>query len=335
MYKLDFGKLFANYTKIEPIVPPGVWVTLRLSVLLITLGVAALLIADPASGLKLFWGLAIPVVPAVLVLAPGLWRQVCPMAFLNQIPREFNFALEKDLPPSLKEGAFSIAVIGFVAAVATRVALFNSNGPAVAVGIGAMLVMALLGGVIFKGRSGWCGTFCPLGPIQRNYGHAPAILVRNGYCKTCLGCQKNCYDFNPRAAIFSDINDDDPRYTGQRRFFMGMMPGMILGYFLQGPAPDYGMPLYLAILLGAICASAGLYQAIISFAGLSALRTANLFAILAIVIFYYFAGPIIVGALGSFVNFSPSTTLVMITRFAGLVPGAVLAFHGHRNASVF
>ena len=97
-----------------------------------------------------------------------------------------------------------------------------------------MLAAAFVGGWIYKGSRARAAPL-PAGPIQRDYGHAPLITVRNGYCPTCLGCQKNCYDFNPRAAIFGDIDDDDPRYAGQRRFFMAMMPGMILGYFLQGP----------------------------------------------------------------------------------------------------
>jgi nitrite reductase (NADH) large subunit len=112
---------------------------------------------------------------------------------------------------------------------------------------------------VFAGRSGWCGTFCPLGPIQRTYGHAPLVVVPNGYCPTCVGCQKNCYDFNPRGAIFADLVDSDPRYAGQRRLFIGLLPGLIGAYFLQGPTQTYGYELYLAILLGSCCASAGLY----------------------------------------------------------------------------
>ena len=88
---------------------------------------------------------------------------------------------------------------------------------AVALVVLAALLLALAGGVVFKGRSGWCGTFCPLSPVQRTYGQAPLVVVKNGYCNPCVGCQKSCYDFNPRAAVFSDIYDDDPRHAAQRR----------------------------------------------------------------------------------------------------------------------
>ena len=67
----------------------------------------------PGVGLKLWWGLAIPVLPAVLVIAPGLWRQVCPMAFLNQIPRMTDTSRNRPLPGKWKDTAFLIAVALF------------------------------------------------------------------------------------------------------------------------------------------------------------------------------------------------------------------------------
>ena len=55
--------------------------------LVVTFAVVAILWLTPDLGLQLFWGLIIPVVPALLIVAPGLWRQVCPMAFLNRSAR--------------------------------------------------------------------------------------------------------------------------------------------------------------------------------------------------------------------------------------------------------
>jgi NADPH-dependent 2,4-dienoyl-CoA reductase/sulfur reductase-like enzyme/ferredoxin len=257
------------------------------------------------------------------------------MAFLNQIPRGGGFSQEKTLPQGLQAAAFAIAVGVFFLAVAMRAPDLNHDGPGVAIGIVAVLAAAFIGGLIFKGRSGWCGTFCPLGPIQRDYGHAPLVMVRNGYCETCLGCQKNCYDFNPRAAIFGDMYDEDPRYAGQRRFFMAMMPGLIFGYFLQSPSPAYGEPWHFLILVAATCASVGLYQIAISFFPLNAFRAANLFAGLAIISFYYFAGPIIVKTIGQLAQVAPPAGVSDATRALGLVLAAALAFRGLRNEKVF
>ncbi|WP_300452140.1 FAD-dependent oxidoreductase [Accumulibacter sp.] len=315
---------FANYTKRRSALPKPVWQVLRVATLLLTLGFAVLLTVDPAIGLPLWWGLAIPVLPAVLVIAPGLWRQICPMAFVNQIPRMTNSSRNRPLPGKWKDTAFLVAVTLFLTCVAARAPLLNHEGALVAAGIVGVLSLAFVGGLIFAGRSGWCGTFCPLGPIQRTYGQAPLVVVPNGYCPSCVGCQKNCYDFNPRGAIFADLADPDPRYAGQRRLFIGLLPGLICGYFLQGPSQGYGYEIYLAILLASCCASAGLYAIATSFFPLSPHRVAAVFAAVALAIFYWFGGPIVLATLSRFLSFAPPDWLVAATRSVGAIGGLVL-----------
>lgn len=315
---------FANYTKRGSALPKPVWQVLRVLTLLATLGFAVLLTFDPAVGLQLWWGLAIPVLPAVLVIAPGLWRQVCPMAFLNQIPRMTGTSRSLPLPGKWKERAFLIAVALFLACVAARSPVLNHAGGLVAAGIVGVLIAAFVGGLVFAGRSGWCGTFCPLGPIQRTYGHAPLVVVPNGYCPTCVGCQKNCYDFNPRGAIFADLVDSDPRYASQRRLFIGLLPGLIGAYFLQGPTQTYGYELYLAILLAACCASAGLYAIATSCFPLSPHRVAAVFAAVALAIFYWFGGPIVLGTLSHVLSFTAPEWLTAASRGVGVVGGLIL-----------
>ena len=315
---------FANYTRRTSALPKPAWQMLRILTLLVTLGFAALLALNPGVGLRLWWGLAIPVLPAILVIAPGLWRQVCPMAFLNQIPRMTGSSRGRPLPGKWKDAAFLIAVAIFLACVAARSAILNHAGVLVAAGIVAVLILSFVGGLVFAGRSGWCGTFCPLGPIQRTYGHAPLLVVPNGYCPTCVGCQKNCYDFNPRGAIFADLVDPDQRYASQRRLFIGLLPGLIGAYFLQGPSQTYGHELYLAILLGSCCASAGLYAIATSYFPFSPHRVAAVFAAVALALFYWFAGPIVLDTLAYFLSFTAPEWLIAATRSVGAIGGLVL-----------
>lgn len=329
------SQLFANYTKITPRIPMGIWAALRIATLAITLIVAALLIRHPDVGLKIFWGLMIPVVPALLVIAPGLWRQICPMALLNQIPRMLKIGAARDLPELARKWAFTIAVATFFICIALRAPLLNYNGLVVGLGIFGVLILALIGGLVFKGRSGWCGTFCPLGPIQRDYGQAPVVLVRNGYCESCVGCQKNCYDFNPRAAVFGDLYDEDPRYAGQRRFFMAMLPGIILGYFLQDQHPAYGPWLHALILIGATCASVGVYQLLTSFFGLRPFRAANLFACVALIAFYAFGVPVVLKAVASLAHIDIAAPAQLIGIALGLALSAALVFKGRSNERIY
>ena len=321
-------QFFRNYTRLEPRVPMLVWTAARVLVVATTLALAAVLLWRPELGLKLFWGLAIPVVPALLVVAPGLWRQVCPMATLNQLPRLAGLGRALDLPAALKNAAFAVAVGLFLTAVSLRVPLLNHSGAVVGAGILLVLVLAFAGGSVFKGRSGWCGTFCPLAPIQRTYGQAPLIVVRNGYCNPCVGCQKSCYDFNPRAAVFSDVYDDDPRHAAQRRLFMGLLPGLVLGYFLQGAAPAYGTGQYLITLALAVCASAGAYGLAVAFAPASPYRVALAFGALALSAFYWFAGPIIVRTASGLAGLEPSGWVLAASQGTGLVLAAVLTASG-------
>ena len=51
--------------------------------------------------------------------------------------------------------------------------------------------------------------------------------MRNSHCEPCVGCAKNCFDFNPKAAYLADLNDSDQRWSSQRRLFVGLFPGYL------------------------------------------------------------------------------------------------------------
>jgi nitrite reductase (NADH) large subunit len=82
-----------------------------------------------------------------------------------------------------------------------------------------VLALAFLGGVVFKGKSGWCTQFCPMLQVERFYGQSPLLVVRNSHCRPCVGCTKNCYDFNPTAAYLADLHDENPRLAADIRVF--------------------------------------------------------------------------------------------------------------------
>ena len=88
---------FPNYTQLPSRLPSSIWWFLRSITLSITLLQVFLLIFKPEVGLVLFWQLLIPILPLSFAIAPGIWRNICPMAFLNQLPRTFGFSKEKTL----------------------------------------------------------------------------------------------------------------------------------------------------------------------------------------------------------------------------------------------
>jgi hypothetical protein len=78
--------------------------------------------------------------------------------------------------------------------------------------------------MVLKGKSGWCSTICPLLPVQRLYGQTPYKLVANSHCTPCVGCTKNCYDFNPKVAFLADLKDPDPYWSGYKKLFAAAFP---------------------------------------------------------------------------------------------------------------
>ena len=330
--RLAGAEIFPSFASIKnPISRPFLYVLRALAALGYIL-LLALLLFSPHTGLLLFWGVIIPLLPAGLVIAPGLWRAVCPIALTNQTPRVLGISRGWRLPKGLADRAFPIAIGLFVLFVALRRPLLNQDGQAVAVLLIAVMTMAFTGGLLFRGRSGWCGTFCPLGPLQREYGHAPAILVPNTFCPTCVGCQSKCYDLSPQATLFDDIHDDDPRQAGQRRFFMSMMPGMIAGYFLQLDS-SYGYPAWLAIYLISVLASVGLYHFALSFLGTEPGRTASVFAAVALTLFYGLAEPTVHHSIEALTGLAlPAYAGLLLMGFGGIA-AVLLLVNSFRLAS--
>src|SRR5262245_28609141 len=288
---------FPNYTKVPTWVPTSVWTMLRIATLAITCALLVLLVVNPDLGLLLVWGLTVPLLPAIFAAAPGLWRQVCPMAFLNQLPRAFGFGRDLSLPVRVKHLAYYLAMILFFFIVSLRHVILNDQPWLLAGVLITMLFAAFIGGVIFKGRSGWCGTFCPLAPIQRAYGQAPIVIVNNGYCPTCVGCQKNCYDFNPRAAVHSDLADPDRWYAGHKEIFIGALPGFIIGFFVSESPAQIGILLYYAHFALWTGMSLGVYMALTRLVFGITYKVALAYSMAALLIFYWFTAPIIVTTL--------------------------------------
>lgn len=286
------GDAFPNYTQLRPVVPAFLWWVLRALTLGLTLFVIFMLFTVPDTGLTLLWQILIPLLPLSFAIVPGLWRNICPMALLNQLPRQFGLSRGVNLPNNWRRLALYFSVVMFLAFILLRRPLLDHSAAALGALLTGALLLALVGGLIFKGRSGWCGTFCPLAPLQKAYGHAPLLLVRNGYCETCVGCQKNCYDFNPRAAFFSDLEDSETEWSEQRKFFIAFLPGLILAYFGSVyPVPTDVLG-YLRDMLFPPLASTGIFYLLHNLAQINYFRLASVYAMTALGIFYWHALPV-------------------------------------------
>ncbi len=304
---------FPNYTQLPIRVPLTAWLAARMVTLAAGVALCVVLVAAPDTGLKVFWKVLVPLLPIVWFAMPGLWRNLCPLAASNQLPRVLRFTRARTVPTALSRHSYVIAVAAFLTLVPLRKVVFNSNGPATAGLLVAALALAFVGGFVFKGKSGWCSSICPLLPVQRMYGETPFLLVRNSHCEPCVGCAKNCFDFNPRVAKLADLSDDDPHYSGPRRFFPAAFPGLVLGFFSMPDSPGQSAAWVYGRIGLYVAASVAIFFAAEVFLPISAHKLTAIFAAFALNAFYWYSVPTLVDTIASPTG-DPRTAVVWIGR---------------------
>lgn len=276
--------LFPNFTKMPRRISISRWRWLRLAVFIVGLAEVGLLFASPDLGLDLFWGAAVPVLPLLFLVAPGVWRNICPLAAANQTPRLFNFSRANQAPKWLVENGFLIGVALFFVLVPTRKAILNDNGPVLGLLLLVLLAAAFTGGVFLKGKAGWCSTMCPLLPVQRLYGQNALMTSPNSHCDPCVGCAKNCFDFNPHVAYLADQYDDDATFRTRRRFFAGSFPGLVVSFFTV-PDDFSNLEMYGFVALGVVI-SLGVFYGLDALLRTPAGALPAVFGALAFTLFY-------------------------------------------------
>ncbi|MEA2169870.1 MAG: nitrite reductase large subunit [Solirubrobacteraceae bacterium] len=285
---------FPNYTQIRSRLPQRAWQAMRVASITGAVVLASVMIADEHDGLFVFWKLLVPVLPLLFLVAPGVWRNLCPLAASNQTPRQLGMSNAATAPKWLKEYGYVIGVTGFVGFVIGRKFGLDDSGPASALLLFGAMASAFAGGMLLKGKSGWCSTICPLLPVQRLYGQTPVALVANNHCQPCVGCAANCYDFNPRVAYLADLEEPDPHWSGHRKLFAGAFPGLILAFFNVDERLPAGEKLgHIGLYIAATVTAFFVLETLLR---VSAHKITTLFAAAAFSIFYWYAGPNFAGA---------------------------------------
>jgi NADPH-dependent 2,4-dienoyl-CoA reductase/sulfur reductase-like enzyme/ferredoxin len=281
---------FPNFTQAPRHVPVRAWHPVRALSVAVFLGLCVALFVRPAGGLFVFWKVLVPLLPITFLVAPGLWRNVCPLAAANQAPRLWKITRAAEQSPALRKRGYAAAIVFFTAIVATRRPLLDKNGSALSILLLGLIVAAFATGARWKGKSGWCSSLCPLLPVQRLYGQTPFVNVPNSHCQPCVGCTTNCYDFNPRAAYQADMHEPDPEWSAPRKLFAGAFPGLIAGFFTL-PAHPSAVAAYGHILLFAAI-GAGVFFALDAIIPVTSSKLAALGGAVAINLFYWYQGPL-------------------------------------------
>ncbi len=230
------------------------WRTAQATSVLSAVFVVGLLIVEPDLGLFVTWKVLVPLVPALLLVAPEVWRNLCPIAVVHQLPAAAGRAGKRRLGKQAQRATPAVAALLFFTIVPLRLVVLNDSGPMLAGFVLVVLVIALAGGLLFAGKSGWCVSYCPVLRVERLYGQRAMLSVEHAHCRRCSGCVRSCYDLKPERSL-SELMDGGRLLPGSAKVGTGSilrtatgifavgLPGFVLGYFTtpeaMGPAATY------------------------------------------------------------------------------------------------
>jgi hypothetical protein len=214
-------------------------------------------------GNEIFWGIVVPsAIFILLVFGHELWRRICPLSFLSQIPRalglqrqfkrvnaqtgKVRFELAKIKKDSWLGRNYLYLQLGwFYVGLCSRILFINSNRIALAIWLLFTIGAAMTVGYFYGGKS-WCNYFCPMSPVQKIYGeprglfaskaHEGEQLITQSMCRivdqngkeqsACVACQSPCIDIDSERSYWDSINEPKSRLL-----YYGYI-GVVIGYFL-------------------------------------------------------------------------------------------------------
>lgn len=206
-----------------------IWRALQTLFWLIGLTIVGLLIFLPDIGLIALWNVLIPIAPALLVFAPGLWRNVCPLGITSLAGRHVGISAQNKLTHKGRVWLNLLGVTGLLGLVFLRRVGLNTHGWATAGTLIGLALLSMLMGMLFEWKSGWCSGMCPVFGVEKLYGSKPLISFENAHCHSCQHCCSPCPDctdsihplLGPRAKI--------QRIT--ETLLVGGFPGYVWGWF--------------------------------------------------------------------------------------------------------
>jgi hypothetical protein len=218
-----------------PLAPPASlpWRAAQIAGVLLTVVLLAGLLIRPDLTLHVLWDMVIPILPAVFLVNPMLWRNACPLATLNT----WSGARvgSRMLGAERSSQMWTIGIVLLAVLVPARRFLFNTQGPALAATILAVGLLALAAGLLFSRRAGFCNALCPVLPVEKLYGQAPLLRVPTQRCADCSLCTPvGCIDLASTKVVAQTVGRarrDSGWVATPFGIFAAAFPGFIIGYF--------------------------------------------------------------------------------------------------------
>lgn len=225
----------ADMTRTAPLLPKTTlmkWRALQLIVWGIGVAMFVALIVSPEVGLHAFWNVLIPVAPALFAIAPGLWRNVCPLGSTALLGRHMGWTAQRKLPPVWQDRFGLIGVGLLLLIVPLRHVVLDTSGAATALALGVIAVLAVVVSTQWHWKSAWCSGMCPVHPVEKLYGSEPIASFANAHCHECEECTVPCPDSTPGVTPLPQMASRSRRVAAM--LMVGAFPGFIWGWFQVG-----------------------------------------------------------------------------------------------------
>jgi nitrite reductase (NADH) large subunit len=271
----------------------SVWRAAQWLGVVLTVVLLIALVAWPQGTLTVLWDMVIPLLPATFLINPLLWRNVCPLATLNEVlpdsPRR------RTMDGALLRYAWTVGIVLLFAMVPARRFLFNENGPVLAAAVALVAILALAGGAVFSRRAGFCGSICPVLPVEKLYGQAPLVPMKGARCGDCVRCTSvGCIELAGSKAVpqtIGPVRRDTRWLRSSFGVFAAAFPGFIIGYFTTVNGDLSTAWQVYARILGLAAASYGIVALVTFSLSIRATVAMQLLGAASLGAYYWYAAP--------------------------------------------
>lgn len=271
---LIIASLFYDPWTAKLTVPNHPWSPLRLSDRCIAVQGQCLSEQPYPLGTTLFWGAVVPAaIFILLVFGHEIWRRICPLSFLSQIPRalgkqrqikkenaktgKVRYELAKVKSDSwLGKNYPYVQFAWLFVGLCGRILFFNADRLVLALWLLFTIAAAITVGYLYGGKT-WCNYFCPMAPVQRIYSEPGGLLstkahkseqtITQSMCRTvlsdgkeqsaCVACQNPCIDIDSERVYWESLNK--PEESLIRYGYVGLVIGYFVYYYLYAGNWDY------------------------------------------------------------------------------------------------
>jgi len=270
---------------------PIPWRLAQATAVVVLLALTGAFVAGRRDVLSIFWAVVVPLLPAVFLAVPMLWRNLCPLATLNHLTGD---RVGTTVPAARMSRTLEWLGIGLLfGLVPLRHLLLNTIPLAMVVLIVVIGALTLVAGMVWPVRAGFCNGLCPVRPVETLYGQRPFATLPRARCQPCTLCvERGCLDLWEGKAVAQLLGQDRRTLawlTQPFGVFTIAFPGLVLGYFLTADG-DPWVTVY-GMTLGLAAGSAILLGSLVALTRLPRRTTTMVLGALAFGLYYWFAAP--------------------------------------------